>query len=722
MYYAPIVTSWAFFSSFIMKRCNHDNRYFGSTNQSRKRRRIQRQLPQYVGLARTFFVPRLAMLFMIALCSLVNFVQISSLVIPSIGTSNVVNRQRSCNHQSIAKNLKSILALKHQRQSTPLFYNAETSSSRKSTLSGQQEQHMETNYENQGKIPQKQQQRDQPSNSFMAHYYPASSRQKKVTSRKIQLRWITQTVQKLIFRNKSTTSVPTVATEYNNSNSHPDSNNSSHAGNMSILYNNTAATESSAAQLLLGGLELLCMARTQAQVVEAGRMIESANVIQTQSIAIQERIIKATAMTGLLHIALRIVDHMVSDLQYLPSPVCQDAISNGLRRAGRIQQLNQLLLQLGSIAQPQNKSISLITFNTYLAALCDIVAGKDEAVQQQRSPADMASLAGYDVFDMNYKLAALDSAWYCISDLDRTKQRMAILPDSISYSTVIQAAAYIGNQTIVDAVWDKFRTDNVLPNIVAYNARLRSVTNTNAGGSSSTSTSIINRNSIKGKNGTRQKKRDQEILKVWDTEISSDPYVSYDKYTIDLLLLPLIRSGRVGDVEYLLDNFIKRNSESAVSNAFTAFLLTVVAGGELSTARALFEMYILPTLSPVVFGDAGGMMRMVRPTTRHFNALIEGYRKYCQSYRFNAHHNNETTTDMLDATVQAWSLYDIMKRSLNARPDSFTITSMMGICQTPTELSNLIFQAVTQFDIECSSVVLRAACKYFSHLFYFVTT
>ena len=127
-------------------------------------------------------------------------------------------------------------------------------------------------------------------------------------------------------------------------------------------------------------------------------------------------------------------------------------------------------------------------------------------------------------------------------------------------------------------------------------------------------------------------------------------------------------------------------------------------------------MYILPTLSPVVFGDAGGMIRMVRPTTRHFNVLIEGYRKYYQNHRFITRHNNETTMDMLDATLQAWSLYDIMTRSFNARPDSYTTTSMMGLCQTSTTLSNLVFQSITQFDIECSSVVLRAACKYHSYL------
>ena len=633
-----------------------------------------------------------------------SFVEISGLVVRT--TNNILKHPQLYTNHIIRKHRNSIATLKlqhHQKitTSTVLFYNEKEIiiSTTSTSIVSPERQQIQSKYDPERKILQHEQQqhqyRKQTSASSMAHYYPASSQHKKVTSRKIQLRWITQTIQKLIVRNKGSDSSSIGITTYNN--------------------NNMTTVVESSSQRLLEGLELLCVARTQTQVVEAGRWIESANVISTQSIAIQERIIKATAMTGLLHIAIQIMDHMIHHLQYVPSAICQDAMSNGLRRAGRIQQLNHVLLQLGSIAQSQNKTISLISFNTYLAALCDSVTGKDDIIQQQRISADMTALARSDVSDMDYARMALDRAWNCISDLDRTKQTMAIVPDAVSYATIIQAAAYIGNQTIVDAVWDKIRTHNVHPNIVAYNARLRSVTNT---GSASPG-SILAKSISKGRSVTRlgrHNKRDQEILKVWDTEISSDPYVSSDKYTIDLLLLPLIRSGRVGDVESLLDTFIKRNSESAVSNAFTAFLLTVVAGGELSTARALFEMYILPTLSPVVFGDAGGMIRMVRPTTRHFNVLIEGYRKYYQNHRFITRHNNETTMDMLDATLQAWSLYDIMTRSFNARPDSYTTTSMMGLCQTSTKLSILVFQSITQFDIECSSVVLRAACKYHSYL------
>lgn len=468
-------------------------------------------------------------------------------------------------------------------------------------------------------------------------------------------------------------------------------------------------------------LTLLSAARTPQQVLEAGRLLEAADMCgtttgrhnQQQPVSIQERVVKAAAMTGLLRLALTITEHMLthntttdggtSESCHLPSEICQDAVCNSLRRAGRIQRLEALLCQFGTVARAQEKQISLVAFNTYLAALCDVATGKDTGIihQQQQQRGDFLDMEGLDTplqDDVsNYKTEVLERAWTWIRDPSETERYMAVTPDTVSYATVIQAAAMVGNLTLVDAIWKEFKARNIQPNIVAYNARLRSV-----------SVAVDKNNRFRRDVRQENKKRDQEILAVWDTEIACDPRVTPDKYSIDLLLLPLIRAGRVGDVEALLDMFVKRNSETVVSNAFTAFLLTVVGGSELATARALFETYILPTLSPVMVGDAGGMMRIVRPTTRHFNVLLEGYRK-----RVHSGYLMQAATDVAKhaAAEEAWALYELMIQSLGARPDAYTITTMMGLCRTSTELSNLLFEAISDHDVDCSSVVLRAACK-----------
>lgn len=507
---------------------------------------------------------------------------------------------------------------------------------------------------------QQQQQQQQQPKMAAAHQY--SSR--KVASRKTQLRWITQTVQKIQARTSKGTD------------------------------------EMAANAQLVQALALLSNSRTQQQVLEAGRMLEAANISETQPVSIQERVVKAAAMTGLLRPALTLTEHMLLACKHLPAEICQDAVCNSLRRAGRIQRLERLLCQFGVVARTQNQQISLVAFNTYLAALCDVATGKDSAAQQQQKRGESGMVEGLEAFAQsraNYKAETLRQAWQWIQDPARTARDMAVLPDTVSYATVIQAAAIVGNLTLVDSIWKELKARNIQPNIVAYNARLRTVSVTSDG-----------RERFQWDALGDIKKRDQEILAVWDNEIATDPYVSPDKYTIDLLLLPLIRAGRVGDVESLLDSFVKRNSETIVANAFTAFLLTVVGGGELATARALFETYILPTLSPVMVGDAGGMIRMVRPTTRHFNVLLEGYRKRMQNGHF-----DQSATDVANhaAADEGWGLYRLMIQSLGVRPDAYTITSMMGLCRTSVELSHLLFKAISDFGIDCSSVVLRAACK-----------
>lgn len=478
---------------------------------------------------------------------------------------------------------------------------------------------------------------------------------RKVASRKSQLLWIAQAVRKIQARESRKTANET------NSNAVID-------------------------QRLVEALTLLYQARTQQQVLEAGRLLSSIDIANTQVLPVQERVVKAASMTGLIQFATALTDTMLAK-NHLPSEICQDALCDTLRRAGRLGRLQEMLLQFGSVASPQQQQISTVAFNTYLAALCDVVTGKDLAITtQQLHGTDITSLSSTN----SRQTEALEEAWKWLRDPADTRRRMAVSPDPISYATVIQAAASVGNRTLVDLIWGEMRTQNIQPNICAYNARLRTV---------STSSS---RNTLGQGSRLMGEKRDREMLQVWDNEIARDEHVKPDKYSIDLILLPLIRAGRVGDVECLLDTFVKRNSSKVVSNAFTAFLLTIVGGGELSTARALFETYILPTLAPVVESDAGGMIRMVRPATRHFNVLLEGYRKQ-------AHNGNEANRNA--ASEEGWSMYRLMINSQGIRADPYTITSMMGLCRTPTELSDLLHYAVSDLDIEISSVVLHAASK-----------
>jgi hypothetical protein len=473
-----------------------------------------------------------------------------------------------------------------------------------------------------------------------------------VAGRKAQLRWIAQTVTRIQNR-----------IEEEEEEAMDGTNRTSNFRSIREHIN----------QPIRDALSLLSSARSQDQVVEAGRILSSIDIAGTQPLNIQERIVKATAMTGLMYIALNITEIML-DLGHFPSEICQEALSDGLRRMGRLERLEKLLIQLGQVAQSCQQRLSVVAFNTFLAALCDVGTEKDVTLPQQA------------VINHIHRIHSIALAWSYVENLHTTQQIMAVVPDAVSYATVIQAASMVGNRTLALDIWKLLKERNIQTNIVAYNAQLRIIKD---GGISKEQDFV--------EDSTNQ--RDKEILRVWDNEIVVDPCVKPDKYTIDLILLPLIRTGRIGELETILDDFVKHNSEKVVSDAFAAFLLTIVGGGEVSSARALFETYVLPTLSPVMVSEAGGMIRMVRPKTRHFNALLEGYRK--EKLKLNKAEADE-----------AWGLYQLLCQSTNVRPDEYTITSMMGLCRNTTELSNLLHDATSKHDITISSVVLRAARKY----------
>jgi len=405
--------------------------------------------------------------------------------------------------------------------------------------------------------------------------------------------------------------------------------------------------------------------------LEAGRLLESLDIASTEPVEVQERVIKAAAMTGLLSLALNLMDSLLS-ANSLPSDITQDALCSNLRRAGKLSSLEDILLRMGRLALEHSSTISVASFNIYLAALCDIVTEKDVTPKRDNtSRADLLRRAA-DWLQSN-----------------RATAELGVTPDSVSFATVLHAAAAVGNRTMTDMLWEELRSRNIQPSIVAYNARLR----------------IAN----------RRGSADKKVLSVWD-EIVGDPKIKPDRYTIDLVVLPLIRAGRVGDVEDLLDRFVTSNSEKVVSNGFAAFLLTIVRGGELSTARALFDMYMLPALSRLMIGDVGSM-RLVIPTARHLNILIEGYRSCLESpYSSKQDYERNVVGQGTTAFQEGWKLYDMMLQSPSIQPDSYTMTSMMGLCSSSSELTELLGQATNELSIECSSAVLRAAVTAYGDL------
>jgi len=519
----------------------------------------------------------------------------------------------------------------------------------------------------------------------------------------------------------------------------------------------------------------LANARTRRQVLAAGRVLERelglredeggggddsdaidnggsrrcrrrllAAVRSEAATAAYERIIKATAMTGLHHIALKLLHDRIlppnvddfdeieepnrssveQQLQHtstwlLPSFVAQDALCASLRKVGRLDTLQNVILRMGKVAKvvstaarPSSSSpekagdpfgVSPVSFNIYLAALCDVATEKDTSPKYtNKSRAEILR----DAAD-----------WLLLSSSSQGAEGvLRVQPDAVSYGTVLHAAATVGNQTLVDELWTQMLDRRIQPTTVAYNARLRLQTQKKKRRNGVTSVGTENSNAT-----------DAQMLRIW-SELQKDPNVEPDRYTLDLMLPPLVRSvsdkindGKVSgraELERLLDRFLASNSEVVASDAFAAFLMSLTKGGELEAARWLFDTYLLPALSPVVSGEAGAL-RMVRPTSRHFNILLEGYRfKFVSGDRMSSYRPDAQSSD-LDSSLpsEAWKLYDTMfQYQDDMRPTDYTISIMSGMCKNSEELSQLLRRAKLELGMKFGSAVVRSVITTYGRL------
>lgn len=405
--------------------------------------------------------------------------------------------------------------------------------------------------------------------------------------------------------------------------------------------------------LLMKALNQLAAATSEAEILEAGRLLESSscrglilrdyNNATVNNNELGDYVIRATALTGLVQLAVNLTNHMLINDGNLISLQTQDAVSTCLRRAGRLSRLEELLSRLGEVAEQQTTSFATVSthsFNIFLAALCE--AATEKSVNIDSRAKEPPSIQRYTTLTQT---ELLQKAWYWLEG-DRAKRVFKVSPDSVSYATVMQAAAAVGNITLARQIWDETINNEVQPNIVAYNSRL----------------------SIAGKYKSIHKKN-KETLLIWE-EIKNDSTVKPDKYTIDLVLVALAKEGRMDELKSLIDQFIfDSSSESSVSDSFAAFLLTVTKECDpkmMIVARDLFDTYISSSFSPVLFGNAGTIMRLVRPTTRHLNIMIDGYR--------NVASKTENVTESTFAYSQGWELYRLMLESPGSvSPDPFTM-------------------------------------------------
>ena len=120
-------------------------------------------------------------------------------------------------------------------------------------------------------------------------------------------------------------------------------------------------------------------------------------------------------------------------------------------------------------------------------------------------------------------------------------------------------------------------------------------------------------------------------------------------------------------------------------------------GGEVDIARSIFDTYILPIRTSKQQEKRGNTYTIfeaqVRPITRHFNVLIDGYSSLNEREPNNFTSSEKHVTPLEHCNA----LYETMIAS-NIKPDVYTISSLMGLQEKSFSVTTL-WQKAMELDI-----------------------
>lgn len=287
--------------------------------------------------------------------------------------------------------------------------------------------------------------------------------------------------------------------------------------------------------------------------------------------------------------------------------------------------------------QTRNTEVSTVALNIYLAHWCDRATGKDRSEYSD----------------------GLDP----LSQAQGLLQNYTTIADDVSYATVLQAMSRCGVD--VKTVWQKMLDEDIEPNCVAWNALL----------SASKQPLSIHRRMVKAG-------------------------VKPDGFTLDVLLVPLLRANRASEAEEIVHQLLQLSRRrQEMSHSFSAWLLTVVnKAGDVDMAHSWLRKYVLQ--GPVA------------PCNRHFNILLQGYASRAARLRVNETFLFQNAT----AHQEAWKLYHALAQHPRIRPDAFTVSTMMPLCASPEDLTWLLTQSSEEFGIVMNGPLMRSAMTQYGQL------
>ena len=286
-------------------------------------------------------------------------------------------------------------------------------------------------------------------------------------------------------------------------------------------------------------------ANSKQAAVETEDILLALEIEKKYSYDVQERVMKAVAMSGYVKLALQILDSMlaVDDSKggglssvYIPSYMAYTSVLNRLRKWKKVDAMREMLEKLSTCCKLKGEKLDLVALNTYLAALCD-------SVKVLSSSSSYSSSFRHE--EDNHVELLVEAVELLRPGV--AMERFSVRgPDAMSFNTVLNAAASVRNDTMIAEVVQMMKKQEIASDIVTHNAMLK------AAPTSSDKVAVVD-------------------------EILGTPGLALDKYTVELALLPLAEEGRIADLLVLLRGFsLSEETEFAIPNTYSAFLLSLV--------------------------------------------------------------------------------------------------------------------------------------------------
>lgn len=498
---------------------------------------------------------------------------------------------------------------------------------------------------------------------------------------------------------------------------------------------------------LVDALYLMVNANSQTDVLDAEKRVRGLMKDPSEfPMEVNERVIKATAMAGLVSLSLSLLKVFLTENEdTLPSTMAYTAVLNILRKNGRIDRLEETLADLASscrrITQKTGKKvgIDLVAFNTYLAALCDAAVNElpfssaSNAMEDYGMNFNFTSLTNSSTVPTSSSEKYLYKALNLVKgDVARTRFVLEGDPDKYSFNSILNAAAKCSKSdndnpitnSIMLSCLRGMKERGIQEDVLTYNARIQAALASD---------------------------EDEAAIQLID-QLISDPSVEPDRYTINFILKPFLKAGRRDEIWSILRDFYDKNAGSnnkIVSSAFEAFLNTIVVTGDIEFAREIFQSFFLPTprqnkrmqVSQMIhvmkedeqlqqIDETNTSRRSVelskRPParTRHFNILFGGYSKAYVSAisRFGKSPNsmagsdditnatmpdNDVINNTVPDTQKVYELLDIML-GIGVPLDGFSVTSLMALPSTPENITSLLKRIEPEMMVELSPAAYRS--------------